>query len=76
MKLDLETQEWVAEPTLILGSEKEIEKALDDFWNGQHSEDPTNEFDPGELFANVAKGSLESEWDEFMGENDEVQDVT
>jgi hypothetical protein len=73
MKLDFETQKWVAEPTLRLGSKREIEKAIDDFWNGQHSQDPSHHFDPGKLYADAAQGT---EWDEFMAEDGEDQDVT
>lgn len=73
MKLDFGTQKWVAEPTLLLGSEREIEKAIDDFWNGQHRGDPPSEFDAGELYADAAQ---ETEWDQFMAEDGEDQDVT
>ena len=55
MKLDFETQKWLAEPTLLLGFAREIKTALDDFWNGHHIEDFINTFRPVEVCASVAQ---------------------
>jgi len=55
MKLDFETQKWLAEPTLLLGFAREIKTALDDFWNGHHIEGFINTFGPAEVCASVAQ---------------------
>jgi hypothetical protein len=78
MKLDFETQKWVAEPTLHVGSQEEIQRASDGFWNGQHSYPPApnNDIDPDELFSSLAHEPSGTGWDALMAEDDEDQDVT